>query len=197
MSVYTPQQYGQQLQQPHWQQSGQQQSQPWAGQQGYGQQGIGQPFMGLQGYGQQHFGQPGIGQGQQQLPLLVTELSLRCAATAVNAVVEQVRIDPQIMMGIQAQGQIPPHAWSSVLTECARRIAPVVHSALSQIAQGQSPFGQYGQQYGQQFGQFSQYGQFPGQFQNGQFQNSQFQNGQSPYGQSPYGQHVGQMPLGI
>ncbi|MGW3244109.1 hypothetical protein [Streptomyces sp. NPDC001070] len=171
MSVYTPQQYGQQLQQPQWQQFGQQQSQPWAGQQGYGQ-----PFAGLQGYGQQqHIGQPGIGQGQQQLPLLVTELSLRCAATAVNAMVEQVRIDPQIMMGIQAQGQIPPHAWSSVLTECARRIAPVVHSALSQIAQGQMHNGQYAQQYGQ-------YGQFPGQFQGGQ---------------SQYGQHFGQMPLGI
>ncbi|MGD1221424.1 hypothetical protein AB9Q10_23710 [Streptomyces krungchingensis] len=158
MSVYTPQQYGQQLQQPHWQQSGQQQPQPWAGQ---------------QGYGQQYFGQPGIGQGQQQLPLLVTELSLRCAAVAVNAMVEQVRMDPQVMMGIQAQGQIPPHAWSSVLTECARRIAPVVHSALNQITQGHSPFGQYGQQYGQ------------------------FQNGQSQYGQSPYGQHLGQMPLGM
>ncbi|MFE0628544.1 hypothetical protein ACFW3D_16425 [Streptomyces sp. NPDC058864] len=182
MSVYTPQQYGQQMQQPHWQQSGQQQSQPWAGQQGYGQQGIGQQFMGPQGYGQQHFGQPGIGQGQQQLPLLVTELSLRCAATAVNAVVEQVRIDPQIILGIQAQGQIPPHAWSSVLTECARRIAPVVHSAICQIAQGQ--------QYGQQ--QFGPYGQFQGQFPNGQ---SQY--GQSPYGQSPYMQHVGQMPLGM
>ncbi|MEU4096631.1 hypothetical protein [Streptomyces sp. NPDC026673] len=184
MSVYTPQQYGQQLQQPAWQQSGQQQWQPWAGQQAYGQQGVGQPFTGLQGYGQQHIGQPGIGQGQQQLPLLVTELSLRCAATAVNAMVEQVRIDPQIMMGIQAQGQIPPHAWSSVLTECARRIAPVVHSALSQIAQGQSHIGPYGQQYGQ-------YGQFPGQFQ------GQFQGGQAQYGQSQYGQHFGQMPLGI
>ncbi|MEU1616827.1 hypothetical protein ABZ479_05915 [Streptomyces sp. NPDC005722] len=171
MSVYTPQQYGQQPQQQY----GQQQWQPWAGQQGYGQQGIAQQFMGPQGYGQQHFGQPGMGQGQQQLPLMVTELSLRCAATAVNAMVEQVRVDPQIMMGIQSQGQIPPHAWSSVLTECARRIAPVVHSALCQIAQGQ--------QYGQQ--------------QYGQFQNGQAPYGQAPYGQSPYFQHVGQMPLGM
>ncbi|MFF3404308.1 hypothetical protein ACFYW6_38460 [Streptomyces sp. NPDC002659] len=47
-------------------------------------------------------------------------------------------MDPQILMAAQAQGQIPPHAWSNVLTECARRVAPVVDTALAQITgQGQ------------------------------------------------------------
>ncbi|MFB7868020.1 hypothetical protein [Streptomyces sp. NPDC056069] len=65
------------------------------GPQGSGQQGQGQ-------FGQQQpFGMQGMpGQGiHQQLPLLVTELALRCSATAVSAVVEQLRQDPQILMG--------------------------------------------------------------------------------------------------
>ncbi|MFF3399620.1 hypothetical protein ACFYW6_13985 [Streptomyces sp. NPDC002659] len=190
MSVYTPQQIGQpQMQQPY----GQQQfgQQPW-GQQGMGQQGQGQGQQpwGQQGqsqgqgqFGQQPWGQQGMGQfgmqGQQQLPLLVTELSLRCAATAVTAVVEQLRMDPQILMGIQAQGQIPPHAWSMVLTECARRIAPIVHMALGQIT-GQGQMSQPGQ---------GQYGQFPGQQPQGQYGQLQ---GQGMFGQQPqYGQLSG------
>jgi hypothetical protein len=182
MSVYTPQQqnYGQQLgqQQPYGQQGFQQ---PWLsqGQQGFGQHPQ-QQSMGAQSpYGQQfgqQFPQFGGQQGQaqgQQLPVLVTELALRCAATAVTAVVEQLRMDPQIMMGIQSQGQIPPHAWGNVLVECGRRIAPVLHTVLAQITQGQS--GQQGQ-LGQQ-GQFGQQqgGQFPGQ--------SQGLFGQPQYGQ--------------
>ncbi|MFJ4847189.1 MULTISPECIES: hypothetical protein [unclassified Streptomyces] len=158
MSVYTPQQFGQQ--QPYAQQFGQQswgQQQPWAAQQGLGQQAWGQQHGAFQQYGQYGNGQ----QGQQQLPLLVTEVALRSAATAVSAVVEQMRIDPQIVMGIQAQGQIPPHAWSAVVTECARRVAPVVHAVLAQNCQGQQ-YGQFGQGnqavYGQHhFGQ-PQYG---------------------------------------
>lgn len=182
MSVYTPQQISQpQAQLPYGQQvPGQQQ--PWGlqAQQLFGQQGLGQFGQGQQ----QPFGIQM--QGQQQLPLLVTEMSLRCAATAVSSVVEQLRMEPQILMAIQAQGQIPPHAWSQVLTECARRIAPVVHTALIQVT-GQ---GQYGQQFGQfpgqqpqgQSGQFA--GQFPGQF-----------FGQGGYGQQPqYGQLS---PLGM
>ncbi|MFD9623243.1 hypothetical protein ACFWB2_39295 [Streptomyces virginiae] len=88
----------------------------------------------------------------------MTELSLRCAASAVSAVVEQLRMDPQILMGIQAQGQIPPHAFGQVLTECVRRIAPVVHMALGQITgQGQSgPYGQSGQFPGMGQGLFGQ-----------------------------------------
>ncbi|MEV7004656.1 hypothetical protein AB0N62_44835 [Streptomyces sp. NPDC093982] len=123
MSVYTPQQISQpQTQQP------------------YGQQHFGQPQpWGLQG--QQPFGQQGL--GQQQLSLLVTEVSLRCAAAAVSAVVEQLRIEP--LTGLQAQSHIPPHALSQVLTECARRIAPVVQTALIQIT-GQD---QYSQPHGQ------------------------------------------------
>ncbi|MGW7368383.1 hypothetical protein ACWGI8_34430, partial [Streptomyces sp. NPDC054841] len=179
MSVYTPQQIGQpQTQQPY--------GQPPMGQQLYSQSPFGQqqqPF-GQQGQGQFGQGQQPFGmQGQQQLPLLVTELSLRCAATAVSAVTEHLRTDPQILMGIQAQGQIPPHAWSMVLTECARRIAPIVHTALAQIT-GQGQAGQYGQ-----------IGQFPGQQMQGQpGQFGQFGqiHGQGMFGQQPqYGQLSG------
>uniref|UniRef100_UPI003F495AA5 hypothetical protein n=1 Tax=Streptomyces sp. CA-141956 TaxID=3240051 RepID=UPI003F495AA5 len=192
MSVYTPQQISQpQSQQPY----GQQMSpQPWGlqaqNQQPWAQQGQGQ-------FGQQQpFGMPGMpgmqGQGmQQQLPVLVTELALRCSATAVSAVVEQLRMDPQILMGIQAQGQIPPHAFSQVLTECARRIAPLVHTALTQIT-GQGQQGQTGQFPGQgQFGgqlQGQGLGQFPGMQPQGQF--GQLQG----LGQFPGMQQFGQMP---
>ncbi|WP_405880857.1 hypothetical protein OG762_21095 [Streptomyces sp. NBC_01136] len=193
MSVYTPQQISQpQTQQPYSQQS-------------YGQSPIAQQMFGPSPISQQgQFGtqgqQPFVVQHQQQLPQLVTELSLRCAATVVNAMVEQLRMDPQIQLGIQTQGQIPPHAWSNVLTESARRIAPVVHAALAQIT-GQGQVGQYGQQFGQQpqgllgqlqgqglFGQQSQYGQQP-QFGQPQYgQQSQF--GQQPqFGQPQFGQH--------
>ncbi|MEW1914741.1 hypothetical protein AB0442_41300 [Kitasatospora sp. NPDC085895] len=128
------------------------------GQQGlgqpFGQQGFGQPFGGQQ-FGQQPFGQQGLGQpfgqqgfGQQQLPQIVTELALRCAGSAVMAVIEQLRMDPQALMGVQAQGQLPPHLYSNVLVECARRIAPVLHQSLAPIAQGQG--GQMGQGMGGQ-----------------------------------------------
>lgn len=154
MSVYTPQQVGQ----PHMQQP-------------YGQQPYAQPPLTQSPYGQQQpwgrqslsqFNQPLAQQGQ--LPLLVAEVSLRCAATAVTAVVEQLRMDPQILVAVQAQGQIPPsYAWSNVLTECARRIAPVVHNGLAQIT-GQGQVSSYGQQYGQIPGlQQDQHSQFRGQ----------------------------------
>lgn len=170
MSVYTPQQVGQpQMQQPWGQQSGQAPfaQQPWMGQQGMGQQGMGQ------------FGQ----QQQMQMPVLVTELSLKCAASALSALVEQLRMDPQILMGIQSHGQIPPHAFSQVLIECARRIAPAVHMTLGQITgQGQaSQSGQLGQgqPWEQQMqGQFGQSGQFPGM-------------GQGSFGQGQFGQQPG------
>ncbi|MFD3457433.1 hypothetical protein ACFWVC_35315 [Streptomyces sp. NPDC058691] len=184
MSVYTPQQFGQQ--QPYGQQFGQQawgQQQPWASQQGLGQQAWGQQHGAFQQYGQY-----GNGQGQQQLPLLVTEVALRSAATAVSAVVEQLRVDPQIAMGIQAQGQIPPHAWSAVVTECARRVAPVVHAVLAQNCQGQQ-----GQQWGQlgQLGQFGQLGQL------GQLgQGNQAAFGQHHFGQPQYG-YAQMSPVGI
>ncbi|MFB7868107.1 hypothetical protein [Streptomyces sp. NPDC056069] len=180
MSVYTPQfsppqtqqPWGQQMSSQLWGLQGQSQ-QPWS-QQGQGQWGQQQPF-GMQ-----------QGQGMHQLPLLVTELALRCSATAIAAVVEQLRMDPQMLMGIQAQGQVPPQAFSQVLTECARRIAPIVHTALTQLTgQGhQSHMGQQGQmelfpgqgQFGQfsgvqpqsQFGQMQGQGQFPGMQQHGQ-----------------------------
>lgn len=154
MSVYTPQQISQpQAQQPYVQQP-------------YAQQQFVQP---------QPFGQQGF--GQQQLSLLVTEVSLRCAATAVSTMVEQLRMEPLTLMGIQAQSQFPPHALSQMLTECARRIAPVVHTALMQTA-GQSQYSQSGQFPGQQ--PQGQPGQFPGLFQ-----------GQGGFGQQP---QYGQMP---
>jgi hypothetical protein len=124
MSVYT----SQQISQPQTQQS-------------YAQEQFGRLACGPQG--PQPFGQQGL--GQQQLSLLATEVSLRCAATAVSAVVEQLRMEPLVLMRFQAQSQIPPHALSQVLTECVRRIAPVVHTTLTQIT---------GQEHGQQSGQF-------------------------------------------
>ncbi|MFE5946910.1 hypothetical protein [Streptomyces sp. NPDC056480] len=172
MSVYTPQQFSQpQSQQPYGQQMPAQQ--PW----GLGLQAPSQQPWTQQGQGQFGQQQPLAvqGQGMQQLPMLVTELALRCSATAVSAVVEQLRMDPQILMGIQAQGHIPTHAFSQVLSECARRIAPIVHAALAQIT-GQ---GQMGQQ--------EQPGQFPGMQQQSQFGQIQGQ-GQSPVPQHHYGQ---------
>ncbi|MGW7386377.1 hypothetical protein [Streptomyces sp. NPDC054794] len=141
MSVYTPRQVSQpQIQQPYGE-----------------QQLLGQPPLAQPLYGQQQpWGQAGqqpCAQQGQQLSLLVTAVSLSCAATAVTAVVEQLRMDPQLLMAVQAQGQIPPHAWSNVLTECARRITPAVHIALAQIT-GQGPDSSYGQQ--------PQSGQLPG-----------------------------------
>jgi hypothetical protein len=165
MSVYTtaqpqlgqqaqqPYGFGQFGQQPAWQQSpygpqafqGQQLPQG----QMFGQQQFGQPFGMQQPYG---MAQMGV---ERMLPQLVTQLALNCAATAVNAVVEQLRIAPEALIGMQTQGQIPPHVYSSVLTECARRVAPVLHTTIAPILQGQ--FGQLsqtpGQGLGQQFGQ--------------------------------------------
>lgn len=111
-------------------------------QQGQPYQGLGQPFT-----GQSYTASAGIGQGpSSQLPVLVTDLSLRCATTALGTVIEQLRVDPQALWQIQAQGQIPQIAWSGILTECARRIAPSVHGLLVQMggpvqapAYGQAP----------------------------------------------------------
>ncbi len=144
------------------------------GQQPYGQQ---QPQFG----GQSQLGQQQLGSQQPQLLQIVTELALRCAASAAGAVVEQLRIDPQALTGLQAQGQIPPHLYSNVLVECARRIAPVLHQALAPIMQGGQqgmPGGQGGQggQQGMQSGQGG--GQFPGQW----FGMPQQQMQQQPFG---------------
>ncbi|MCY0924277.1 hypothetical protein OS965_40325 [Streptomyces sp. H27-G5] len=70
-----------------------------------------------------------------QLPLLITDISLRCAAVALNTVIEQLRVEPQLLAQIQAQGQLPQHSWSSVLTECARRVAPGVHALFIEAAE--------------------------------------------------------------
>jgi hypothetical protein len=159
MSVYTAQQSQLGQQQPF---GGQQFGQPQApfGQQFFGQQApqwgqqpqwgqglgsmIGQPYGMQQPYAAGQSGQygPQSGQAQSQfpsmsgsgqLPQLVSDLALKCAASAVQAVVEQLRFDPQALMGIQAQGQIPPHVYSSVLIESARRMAPLVHIALATV----------------------------------------------------------------
>ena len=133
------------------------------GQQPFGQQQFGQQPFGQQGYGQQPFGQQGVAQMGQagQSPLqAITEAALRCASVAVGTVVEQLRMDQQALAGIQMQGQLHPQAWSNVVVESARRVAPVIHAACSQLhqlqqLQRQQPFGQ--QQYGQQpFGQQQQ-----------------------------------------
>ncbi|MEU2835231.1 hypothetical protein ABZ667_42710 [Streptomyces lavendulae] len=75
-----------------------------------------------------------------QVPLLTTDVSLRCAATALNTVIEQLRVDPQLLTQIQAQGQLPQHAWSSILTECARRVAPVIHTLINEVSERQHLF---------------------------------------------------------
>ena len=140
MSVYTPQQVGQQ---PYAQQLGQ----PWS---------MGQ----MQDFTQQY---PQFAIRQGQLPMVATDLALRCAATAASTIVEQMRSDPQALMGIQAQGQVPPHSWSNMIMECARRIAPIVHTTLAQMSQmGMGQMGLMGQQpYWSQQGLTSQMGQQP------------------------------------
>ena len=165
--------------------------QPFQGQQLGLPQGqmFGQPFgqqMGLpQPYGMPQAGQQGI---EGILPLLVTQLALSCAATAVKAVVEQLRIVPEALYGIQAQGQIPAHVYSSVLTECARRVAPVLHTTISPILQGQ--LGQLGQGSGQPgwsgqgSGQPGWSGQVPGQAWGQPFGQQQPWAGQPPVGLS-------------
>ncbi|MFF3070016.1 hypothetical protein ACFVSN_30320 [Kitasatospora sp. NPDC057904] len=70
---------------------------------------------------------------QGLLPQIVTDLALKCAAATAAAVIEQLRIEPQALVGIQTQGQIPAHLVSSVLVECARRVAPVIHLTLAQL----------------------------------------------------------------
>ncbi|MCY0924425.1 hypothetical protein OS965_41165 [Streptomyces sp. H27-G5] len=85
-----------------------------------------------------HFDREGTSPGlpaASQLPLLITDISLRCAAVALNTVIEQLRVEPQLLAQIQAQGQLPQHSWSSVLTECARRVAPGVHSLFIEAAE--------------------------------------------------------------
>lgn len=173
MSVYTPQQVGQPYMQPP--------AQAPIVQQPYGQQPWGQ--FGQQSLIQQHL-------VQQHLPSLVSEVSLRCAATAVAAVAEQLRMDPQTLIAAQTHGQIPPHVWGATLAECARRIAPVVHATLVQIA-GQGPAGGHGQ-YGP-LGSFGSFGQIPGLFPLGQA--GQFPVGLNPLGLNPQFGPV--PPLGV
>ncbi|MFD9631066.1 hypothetical protein [Streptomyces violascens] len=150
MSVYAPSQAGQQQPQQPYEQPADQRSCPT--QQTYGQPGIAsQPWTTTPSLGQQYAQQPAGIAGQAQLPVLITELALRCAATAATAVVEQLRMDPQILLGIQMHGQIPQHAWGTVLVECSRRIAPVLHTTLAPFSQ-QAPIGQQG------FGPAGQFG---------------------------------------
>ncbi|MFE5947963.1 hypothetical protein [Streptomyces sp. NPDC056480] len=176
MSVYTPQQSQPQAQQAYY---GQQMSAPSF----WGMQPQSQPF-GHQPQGRSAPQQPFETQGQQ-LPLLVRELSLCCSAVVMSAVVEQLRKDTQILMGIQAQGQIPPHAVGQVLTECARRIAPIMHTALMQT----SGRGQAGQS--QAHGLF---GSFPG-IQLPQSQAGQFHGPAHGQGMSGIQPQYGQLPV--
>ncbi|PWI05610.1 hypothetical protein DIZ27_38295 [Streptomyces sp. NWU339] len=68
-------------------------------------------------------------------------------------------MDQQTLMGVRAQGRIPPHTWSNVLVEGARRIASVLHAGCPQAAQAQ-----YGQMQPQQFaGQTQSQAMFPQQ----------------------------------
>ncbi|WP_367141242.1 MULTISPECIES: hypothetical protein [Streptomyces] len=76
-----------------------------------------------------------VPQAYGQLPLLVSDLSTRCASISITALVEQMRIDPQILTGIQLYGQIPAQVWGNVLVEVARRVAPVLHSPLAELTQ--------------------------------------------------------------
>lgn len=151
---------------------------------GAGQSQFGQQLFGGQGFGQQLGSQPQFGGqqygGQLELPQIVTELALRCAASAVMAVVEQLRGDQQALMGIQSQGQLAPHLYSNVLVECARRIAPVLHQALAPIAQGQMSQGSQGGQGGQQGQSFGM---------------PQMQQMPQAWGQGAFGQGGGGSPM--
>jgi hypothetical protein len=108
---------------------------------------VGQAF-GPQAFSAQSFGLQSFGV-ERVLPQLVADLALRCATTAVAAVVERLRLDPQALATIQAYGQIPAHVHSDLLVECARRIAPVAHQAIAPVLQAQAaPFAQLpGQPY--------------------------------------------------
>ncbi|MEV4416078.1 hypothetical protein [Catellatospora sp. NPDC049609] len=139
-----PQQFGQlgglQAQQPYGAQ--QLQQQPYGGQ--------------LQASGQQ----PGMwGGGQQPLSSLspiaaqvVSDTVVRVVSASLATVLEQLRIDPLAQQSLCQQGQLSPQAFSNVITESARRCAPIVAQAFSQITAGahQQIFGQAG--YGQQGG---------------------------------------------
>jgi hypothetical protein len=133
MSVYTaqpPQQLGQQIPQPYAQQLQQPQLSQF-----FGQQPL-QQFA-YPGFPQQQFvPQTQMWQGIQ-MPQTVTELALRCAASAVSAVVDHLRMDPQALISIQTQGQIPGLTWGNVLVESTRRITPLLHASCAGIAQAQ------------------------------------------------------------
>ncbi|WP_331731012.1 hypothetical protein OHV05_37900 (plasmid) [Kitasatospora sp. NBC_00070] len=145
----TPPAFGQQYgQQPY----GFGQQTPWQPQ--YGGQPTTPPLFGQQ-YGQQPYGTTaptGQPTDPQQLPMMVAELALRCANSAITSLIEQLRIDPQALIGMQMQGQIPPHLYSGLLVECARRIAPVLHQTLTPMIQGQTQGSLGGQPQGMPLG---------------------------------------------
>jgi hypothetical protein len=149
----------------------------------------------------------------------VTETAVRIATAAVASLAEQLRFDQQTLQGICTQGQLPQQAFSQLVAESTRRIAPIVAATVGTLASqamtsqmvsgqygiaGQNPitsgqlFGQvpsiYGQQgIGQQGVGQNVYGQNP--FAQQAYSQQPFQQG---YGQQGYGQQVyGQQPFGM
>jgi hypothetical protein len=123
------------------------------------------PFAAQTPYQQGHFAQSpmshaqtqigAFGQvGQQMLTAapVVSELTLRAVSAALATIIEQVRIDPQALQTLCAQGQLTPQTHANVLVESARRTAPVVAGALAAIVPGigqQIPSAHGTQQYAQ------------------------------------------------
>ncbi|MEV4416314.1 hypothetical protein [Catellatospora sp. NPDC049609] len=123
------------------------------------QQQTQQPYGGQQqpSFGQQQPGMSGGG-GQQMSTLnpiaaqVVSDTVVRVVSASLATVLEQLRIDPMAQQSLCSQGQLSPQAFSNVITESARRCAPIVAQAFAQITAGahQQMFGQSG--YGQQGG---------------------------------------------
>jgi hypothetical protein len=109
---------------------------------------------------------------------MVSEVTLRLVSTALATITEQVRVDPQALQTLYAQGQLTPQSYANVLVEAARRCAPIIASVLSAAASG------IGSGIGHQATGFG-YGT--------QQHAWQTPYGQTPYGQIPYGQPFGAM----
>jgi hypothetical protein len=104
----------------------------------YGAQLRNQPtqlphLMGAQPYGQMATQQSPLGALGVQV---VSDTVLRVVAAALTTVLEQLRIDPLAQQSLCAQGQLSAQAYSNVITEAARRSAPIVTSAIAQITAG-------------------------------------------------------------
>ena len=78
--------------------------------------------------------QPGI--AAHAATQVVSEVTLRVVSAALATISEQVRIDPQALQSLCAQGQLSPQAYSNVLVAAAQRTAPVVAAALGAITSG-------------------------------------------------------------